>query len=52
MPTKLDFANFSCKDNRQRVAESLIMLNIHVFQLQVTGLSWNATGSVIAASYP
>ena len=22
------------------------------FQLQITGLSWNCTGSVIAASYP
>ena len=31
-------------------------INSHIyfsyFQLQVTGLSWNSTGSVIAASYP
>lgn len=27
-------------------------LAIFFFQLQVTGLSWNSTGSVIAASYP
>jgi len=28
------------------------MTQFHCFQLQVTGLSWNSTGSVVAASYP
>lgn len=28
------------------------MTQFHSFQLQVTGLSWNSTGSVVAASYP
>lgn len=35
--------NFYCKINNYYIP---------FFQLQVTGLSWNSTGSVIAASYP